>query len=119
MNAIVRCLPVQHGSYLRSRSQELKLSMILTLTWSRYTDLRLSRVYIENAHYVKVIERFDRPHTFFYIDPPYWGCEDVYGEGIYTREDFGHLKDVLSGIKGKFILRLGKLTPHIMYVLHQ
>ena len=68
--------------------------------------LRLSRVYIENAHYEKIINRFDRPHTFFYIDPPYWGCEDVYGEGIYRLEDFERLRSVLSGIKGKFILSL-------------
>lgn len=43
--------------------------------------LRLCRVYIENLPYERVIERFDKPHTFFYLDPPYHGCEDYYGPG--------------------------------------
>lgn len=44
--------------------------------------LRLSRVYIENLHYQKLIERFDKPHTFFYLDPPYYNHEKDYGKGI-------------------------------------
>ena len=32
---------------------------------------RLARVCIENEPYQRVIERYDRPHTFFYLDPPY------------------------------------------------
>lgn len=68
--------------------------------------LRLSRVYIENMHYQKLIERFDRPETFFYIDPPYYGCENDYGRGIFNREDFARLRDVLSGIRGGFIMSI-------------
>jgi DNA adenine methylase len=45
--------------------------------------LRLARVYIENVSYQKILERFDKPHTFFYIDPPYYGCENYYGDGIF------------------------------------
>jgi len=68
--------------------------------------LRLSRVYIENMHYQKLIERFDRPETFFYVDPPYYGNENDYGEGIFNRADFKALRDVLSGIQGKFIMSI-------------
>jgi DNA adenine methylase len=68
--------------------------------------LRLSRVYIENMHYQRLIERFDRPETFFYIDPPYYGNEDDYGEGIFGRGDFVRLRDVLAGIQGKFIMSI-------------
>ncbi len=73
--------------------------------------VRLSRVYIENLHFAQAIGRFDRPHTFFYIDPPYWGCEDDYGKGIFERGDFRKLRDLLVGIKGKFILSLNNLDP--------
>jgi len=31
--------------------------------------LRLARVYIENRHYAKVLAQFDKPDTFFYLDP--------------------------------------------------
>jgi DNA adenine methylase len=68
--------------------------------------LRLSRVYIENMHYQKLIERFDRPETFFYVDPPYYGCEKDYGDGIFAREDFAKLRDMLAGIQGRFILSI-------------
>lgn len=68
--------------------------------------LRLSRVYIENRHYSKIFERFDKPHTFFYIDPPYHGCENDYGAGLFSREDFSLMADILRGIKGKFIMSI-------------
>jgi DNA adenine methylase len=68
--------------------------------------LRLAHVYIENMHYEPFIKRFDRPHTFFYIDPPYYGRENYYGKGIFTRDDFKSLRDLLRGIKGKFIMSI-------------
>jgi DNA adenine methylase len=74
--------------------------------------LRLSRVYIEHSTYSAIISRFDRPDTFFYIDPPYYGCESDYGKGIFTRDDFSHLASSLSNISGKFILSINDV-PHI------
>ena len=68
--------------------------------------LRLSRVFIENMPYERLIERFDRPGTFFYIDPPYYGCEDDYGKGIFSREDFNRLRTLLGGLQGKFIMSI-------------
>ena len=74
--------------------------------------LRLSRVYIENTNYQRLIERFDRAETFFYIDPPYHGCEEDYGKGIFSREDFTKLRDVVEGIQGRFIMSINN-TPEI------
>jgi len=68
--------------------------------------LRLSRVTIENLEYAKLIKKCDRPHTFFYIDPPYYGCEDYYGKEIFEKEDFTKLRDILTGIEGKFIMSI-------------
>ncbi len=73
--------------------------------------LRLSRVYVENMRYERLIERFDRPHTFFYIDPPYYGCENYYGKGIFERDDFDKLQSILTGIKGKFIMSINDTGP--------
>ena len=53
-----------------------------------------------------MINRFDKPGTFFYLDPPYYGNEKEYGEGIFYREDFGKLREMLANIKGKFILSI-------------
>jgi DNA adenine methylase len=74
--------------------------------------LRLSRVYIENIHYDQFIRRFDKIQTFFYIDPPYYGCENDYGKGIFKRDDFRLLRDILASIKGKFIMSINN-TPEI------
>ena len=74
--------------------------------------LRLSRVYIECLPYAEVIKRYDRADTFFYIDPPYWNCENYYGEGLFSRDDFAKLATQLAEIKGKFILSLND-TPGV------
>lgn len=68
--------------------------------------IRLARVYIENLPFERIIPRHDRPETFFYLDPPYYGCEDDYGRNIFSREDFTKLRDLLLGIRGKFILSI-------------
>jgi len=68
--------------------------------------LRLARVYIENRSYAEVFTRFDKSDTFFYIDPPYYGCEDYYGDGIFDRSDFMKLRDILACISGRFILSI-------------
>jgi DNA adenine methylase len=68
--------------------------------------LRLSRVYIENLPYEQILARFDKEHTFFYIDPPYHGCEDCYGKDIFSRDDFSRLASILSRLTGKFIMSI-------------
>lgn len=73
------------------------------------THLRLARVWMETKPYGGVIDRFDRKDTLFYLDPPYWGCETDYGEGIFNRADFTKLAEQLAGIKGRFILSLNDL----------
>ena len=74
--------------------------------------LRLARVFIESKPYDQVIQRFDKPGTLFYVDPPYWDCESDYGEGLFSREDFGRLAGLLDGLKGRFILSLND-TPGV------
>ncbi|MFZ5425429.1 MAG: DNA adenine methylase [Thermodesulfobacteriota bacterium] len=77
--------------------------------------LRLARATIEHLPYQAFLERYDRPDTCFYLDPPYWGCEDFYGKGIFGREDFTRLATLLGGIKGAFVLSLND-TPGVREV---
>ena len=70
------------------------------------THLRLARVMVENQNYQDCIKRYDRLHTFFYIDPPYYDCENDYGKDMFGKEDFQALADQLATIKGKFLLSL-------------
>lgn len=68
--------------------------------------LRLCRVYVENKPYEEIIRRYDRPDSFFYIDPPYYSFEDYYGPRIFEREDFTYLAELLSNVQGKFIMSI-------------
>ena len=70
---------------------------------------RLAGVDIEQLPYAEVIRRYDAPATLFYLDPPYWGCEQDYGDG-FTRDDFAAMADQLVGIQGKFVLSIND-TP--------
>lgn len=67
---------------------------------------RLTGVYIECLPYQEFIIRYDRPDTLFYLDPPYWNCENDYGKGIFCKADFAELSKLLKGIKGKFIMSI-------------
>lgn len=71
---------------------------------------RLARVVIEQLSYAEFIPRYDRPETLFYLDPPYWGCEDDYGAGVFGRDDFARMADLLAQIRGKFVLSIND-TP--------
>lgn len=49
----------------------LRIEETLSAAW-----LRLSQgTNIENLHWLKCVQRYDRAHTFIYADPPYWQTE--------------------------------------------
>lgn len=70
---------------------------------------RLSHVQVECDDWKDFIKRVDRPHVLFYLDPPYYGFENDYGKDLFDRKQFAIMADLLSGIKGKFILSINKL----------
>lgn len=67
---------------------------------------RLAGVVIECLDWSDFIPRYDATDTLFYLDPPYWGCEDDYGKAMFTRDDFVRMADVLGALRGRFILSL-------------
>lgn len=73
--------------------------------------LRLSRAYIENQSYIDAVHRYDRPDTFFYLDPPYYQFEDYYGKGLFGREDFERLRDALAKVEGKWMVSINDVDP--------
>jgi DNA adenine methylase len=68
------------------------------------TSKRLARVQLECLPYEKVLERFDRPWTLFYLDPPYFGLK-LYRHNL-TTADFERMADRVAGLKAKFVLSL-------------
>jgi len=68
---------------------------------------RLAKVVIENKDFEPLMRQYDRPVSFFYLDPPYFATEGYYnniGENGYTRQDHIRLRDILLRIEGKFLL---------------
>ena len=66
--------------------------------------IRLSRVTVEHLPWRQCIERYDRPGTLFFLDPPYWQTE---GYGIeFGREQYDELAATMRGLQGKAILTI-------------
>lgn len=66
---------------------------------------RLASVIIDCMPWRAFVQRYDRPGTLFYLDPPYWGCESYYG-AAFDRAEFEELAEVLGSLKGRFVLSL-------------
>jgi len=73
---------------------------------------RLTSVTIENLDWSTFITRYDAIAALFYLDPPYWGCEDDYGHGLFDQGQFQKMAEQLAGIAGKAIVSLNN-TPGV------
>lgn len=66
--------------------------------------LRLAGAYIENKPWHECIERYDRPHSFIYCDPPYWQTE---GYGIdFPFEEYERMAELMRSCKGKMMVSI-------------
>jgi DNA adenine methylase len=60
--------------------------------------LRLSGVTVEHLPWHACVERYDRPHTLVYMDPPYWGTE---GYGVdFGLEQYDRMAALMRSMKG-------------------
>lgn len=66
--------------------------------------LRLSNTFVERLDWKSCIDRYDRPHTLFYLDPPYWETE---GYGVpFAYEEYVAMAARLRCLKGRAIVSL-------------
>lgn len=69
--------------------------------------LRLSRATIEHLSWQECIARYDREHTLFYCDPPYWGTE---GYGVeFGLEQYAQMAALARSIKGRMIVSVNDI----------
>lgn len=69
--------------------------------------LRLAGTYIEHLDWAACIERYDRPATLFYCDPPYWGTE---GYGVdFSLDQYERLANLARSIKGKMVISVNDI----------
>ena len=60
--------------------------------------------FVENMDFQDVVEKYDSPTTYFYMDPPYYLTENYYSNHIFNKETHIRLAKTLKKIKGKFSL---------------
>ncbi|WP_213766732.1 DNA adenine methylase [Caballeronia sp. dw_19] len=66
--------------------------------------LRLAATFIERLDWKACIDRYDRPHTLFYLDPPYWETE---GYGVpFEHAEYVAMAARLRTLKGRAIVSL-------------
>lgn len=78
----------------------MRIEESLTTAW-----MRLSQgTNVENLPWQKCMERYDRSHTFFYCDPPYWETE---GYGVdFPYQNYLDLAGFMARCKGKVMVSL-------------
>lgn len=72
------------------------------------THERLRNVQLECLPYQDILRKYDRPFTFFYLDPPYFNRP--YYKFNFEKKDYVDLAERLKKLKGKFLLSLND-TP--------
>jgi len=66
--------------------------------------LRLSRVFVEHLDWAKCIEKYDRPNTLFYLDPPYW---ETAGYGVdFPFEQYERMAKLAGDIDGRMVISI-------------
>lgn len=88
-------------SYGPARFDVTKLAPLLEAAHER-----LAGVVIECLPWATFLDRYDRKGGLFYIDPPYWGSENDYGQGQFPRDQFEQMADRLRRVRGRFLVSL-------------
>ena len=77
----------------------------------RQLNVRLDRATIEHLSWERCLELYDRPGTFFFVDPPYTECKpSMYC--TWTNADVQKLRERLDRLRGRWLLTLND-TPAI------
>jgi len=69
---------------------------------------------IENLDFKDVIQRYDRTYTVFYADPPFIDRDEDYYDSVFSKNDLRELVQILTQIKGRFLLKLDEKTYSVV-----
>jgi DNA adenine methylase len=77
----------------------LRIEENLSAAWQR-----LAGTYIENLPWLECVERYDRAHTFHYMDPPYWQTT-TYGMP-FPFDNYERMAEFMRVCKGKVMVSI-------------
>lgn len=77
----------------------LRIEENLSSAWQR-----LAGTYVENLPWLACAERYDRAHTFHYMDPPYW---QTAGYGVdFGFDQYEQMADFMRRCKGRVMVSI-------------
>lgn len=98
---------VQSQSFGTATTSPPRLNLLRIEEDLSQAHIRLARTYIEHLDWHECIKRYDRPHTLFFCDPPYWGTE---GYGVdFGLDQYDRLAELAKTIKGKMIITVNDI----------
>lgn len=69
--------------------------------------LRLARTFVEHLPWADCVKRYDRPHSLFYMDPPYWGTA---GYGVpFALDEYRLMAAAMRAMKGRAIVSVNDI----------
>lgn len=89
---------------LKGKYRSKYLSFRDKLSKPNWVEHFLKITEVRNLDFGGVIDEFDSPSTYIYLDPPYWKTENYYSNHDFDREDHERLANKLQSIQGKFSL---------------
>ncbi len=95
----------------KQRLNLLTIESTIDNAWHRFIHVQ-----IECLDFRRLIPKYDRPHSFFFLDPPYWKIPGYKHD--FEKQDFLDLSDLLKTIKGKFLMTIND-TPEIRSIFRQ
>lgn len=98
---------VENQTFGTATTSPLKLNLLRLEEDLSMAHLRLSRATIEHQNWEACIKRYDRQHTLFYCDPPYWSTE---GYGVdFELDQYDQLAKLAKSMKGKMIISVNDI----------
>jgi DNA adenine methylase len=98
---------VEGRNYGTSTTAPMRINLLRLEEDLSAAHLRLHQVNIENMDWAACVTRYDRPHTLFYCDPPYWNTE---GYGFdFAFENYERLARLARSIQGKMIVSVNDI----------
>lgn len=67
--------------------------------------LRLARTTVEQLDWKECVRRYDREHTLFYLDPPYWETAG-YSPGPFSFDQYEAMAELAQTIKGRMVISI-------------
>lgn len=87
------------------------IEQTITEAWQR-----LWNVTIEALDFRALLPKYDREHTFFFLDPPYWQLPGYRFD--LAAQDFHDLREILAGLSGAFLMTIND-TPEVREIFRE